>query len=291
MPRVTIGVPVYNSGNLLEQCLENLAAQTYTDFAAIVLDNASTDNTAAVAERVAARDPRFTYRRQPENRGPLRNFEDVLAMAETPYFMWRADDDLSDVNFIERLVSLLDQNPAAALAVGRVDSNKRGVEKSHTFPERFAHEPRVLHCARLLIRPDASWIYGLFRTDELKDSLQRVRRGFPHFIAFDHLTMFPFLVSGRVVGTNASAFTQRFIDRPRSPDWETPPSAVMRRLRYDFLQYSRAELQRLIASPVERALLRPVLWLYAGRSYRFARIVKSQIKELLSSPGSRKVLQ
>lgn len=291
MPRVTIGVPVYNSGNLLEQCLDNLAAQTYTDFAVIVLDNASTDDTAAIAERFAARDPRFTYRRQQENRGALRNFEDVLAMAETPYFMWRADDDLSDADFVERLVSLLDQNPSAALAVGRVDRNKRGIYKSRTFPQRVAHEPRLLYGARLLTQPVASWIYGLFRTDELKDSLRRVRRGFPHYIAFDHLTMFPFLALGRVVGTNATAFKQRFIDRPRSPDWQTPPSAAMRQLRRDFFRYSQAEMQRLITSPVQRALLRPVLWLYAERSYRFARIVKSKIKEVFSRPARRKALQ
>ena len=290
MPRVTIGVPVYNSGALLEQCLENLAAQTYSDFAVIVLDNASTDHTAAIGERFALRDPRFALRRQPENRGALRNFEDVLGMAETPYFMWRADDDLSDKNYVEQLVSLLDQNPTAALAVGRVDRDKHGIKKSHSFPQRIAYEPKVLHSTRLLLRPAASWIYGLFRTKELKESLQRVRQGFPHYIAFDHLTMFPFLVSDRVVGTDASAFTQRFIDRPRSPDWQTPASVAMRRLRRDFLKYSQAEMRRLTTNPVERALLHAVLWLYAERSYRFARIVKSQIKEILNRSGSHKVL-
>lgn len=291
MPRVTIGVPVYNSENLLEQCLANLAAQTFTHLKVIVLDNASTDGTAGVAQRFAARDSRFCYRRQLENKGAQRNFADVLAMAETPYFMWRADDDLSDVNFVERTVSLLDKNPCAALAVGRVISDKRGIEKCRNFPMPHRGEPRILYGARLLMQSHASWIYGLFRTEDLKDSLQRVQREFPHVIGFDHLTMFPFLISGRVVGTNASSFRQRFIDRPRSPDWQTPPSAAMRRLRRDFSRYSLAEMQRLIPTPEERALLRPVLWLYAGRSYRFARILKSQVKETLSQPWSRNALQ
>jgi glycosyltransferase involved in cell wall biosynthesis len=291
MPRVTIGVPVYNSENLLEQCLANLAAQTFTDLKVIVLDNASTDGTAGVAQRFAARDSRFFYRRQLENVGAQRNFADVLAMAETPYFMWRADDDFSNVNFVERTVSLLDQNLDAALAVGRVISDKRGIEKCRNFPMPRRNEPRIMYGVRLLMQSHASWIYGLFRTEELKDSLQRVQRGFPHVIGFDHLTMFPFLISGRVVGTNASAFRQRFIDRPRSPDWHTPPSTAMRRLRRNFFRYSLAEMQRLFPNPQERALLRPVLWLYAGRSYRFARILKSQVKETLSQPWSGNALQ
>src|SRR5262245_33518597 len=124
MTQVTVGVPVYNGEALLEKCLDNLRAQTYPHFKVVILDNASTDGRAAIAQHFVERDTRFSYKRQPFNKGNRQNFIDALALADTPYFMWRADDDLSDANYIAELARLLDENPTAALAVGRVVRDK-----------------------------------------------------------------------------------------------------------------------------------------------------------------------
>lgn len=282
MPRVTIGVPVYNSANLLEDCLQNLAAQTFRDFKVIILDNASTDGTAAIAERFAARDHRFFYRRQVQNVGALRNFSDVLAIADTPYFMWRADDDTADVNFVEEMVRLLDANPNAALAVGRVELDKRGRRRGKPFPTRRLLEPAALYRIRLILRSRSSWIYGLFRTEELKTSLAHVYAGFPHVNAFDHLVMFPFLLGLRVVGTNSTAFVTGFVDRPgdtRKRGFIDP--TVMATLRRDFIAYCRKQLAGMIHSPTNTALLRPVILLYADRSYRATKVLGARLRVLV----------
>ncbi len=81
---ITIGVPVFNGGAMLRECLTCLRDQTFRDFAVLIYDNASTDDTAAIAREFAASDARFTYFRQPENRGPAQNFIDVLEAASTP---------------------------------------------------------------------------------------------------------------------------------------------------------------------------------------------------------------
>jgi glycosyltransferase involved in cell wall biosynthesis len=284
MPRVTIGVPVYNAESLLEQCLENLAAQTFQDFKVIVLDNASTDGTAAIAQRFADRDPRFAYRRQPHNKGAFANFVDVLGMADTPYFVWRADDDASDVNFIEEMVRLLDTNPKAALAVGRVLTVKGTRKRTRGFLQRLAFEPELPYAVRLLLLSRASWIYGLFRTADLKESLGWIREGFPHFIGFDHLVMYPFLITGRVVGTNASTFTQHIIVRERAAAWSAPPAQQMLILRRDFKQYCRRVAGRVVASPVGRVLFRSLAGPYSGRTYRWPRIVRAWWHELSRKP-------
>jgi glycosyltransferase involved in cell wall biosynthesis len=275
MPRVTIGVPVYNSESLLEQCLENLAAQTFKDFKVIVLDNASTDGTAAIAQRFAARDPRFVHIRQPHNKGARQNFADALAMAETPYFMWRADDDRSDVNFVEETVRLLDAHPQAALAVGRALLEKKDV-RVKTFPVRLPLEPDALYRIRLLLRSRSTWIYGLFRTAEAKASFARVYNEFPHVNAFDHLMMFPFLVTLRVVGSNATSFTTGFVERPGSAKkggFIDP--AEMETLRRDFIGYCSASLKELLGAATAR-LMTPVIWLYAERTYRWLKVVTAR---------------
>ena len=44
-PRVSIGMPVYNGGDLLKLAIESLLAQEYGDFEFVICDNASTDGT------------------------------------------------------------------------------------------------------------------------------------------------------------------------------------------------------------------------------------------------------
>lgn len=273
MPRVTIGVPVYNAESLLEQCLGNLAAQTFQDFKVIVLDNASTDGTATIAQRFAERDPRFTYRRQPQNKGAFANFVDVLGMAETEYFMWRADDDLSDVNFVEALARLLDANPRAALAVGLTVLDKRGRRRRKPFPLRWAGEPDASYRVRLLLGSRAQWMFGLFRTDDARDSLKRVLDAYPHLNAFDHLVLFPLLVSLRIVGTNATSFVTGFVERPASNKARPlVDPARMREERADFMRYCRTQLRRLRVG----GLVHVVLPRYAERSQRLTEIWRSQ---------------
>lgn len=281
MARLTIGVPVYNSETLLEQCLENLAAQSFRDFQVIVLDNASTDSSGDIAQRFAARDPRFTYRRQPKNVGARQNFTDVLEMAATPYFMWRADDDSSDVNFVEELVRLLDANPGAALAASRALMSKRGRQREKRFPMRAPFEPSALYSIRLLLRSRAPWLYGIFRTQDLRDSLARVNAAYTHLQGFDHLIMLPFLVDLRVVGTNDTAFVTGFVDRPtsaRKRNLQHPRQMGI--IRRDFLRYCRGEVARAV-SPARAIILRPFLWLYLERVYRSLKVWHARIRIMM----------
>lgn len=68
-PKVQIIIPVYNAGPYLRRCLESVQAQTFTDWQAIVIDDASTDGSYAVLCEFASMDSRFVCMRQPENGG------------------------------------------------------------------------------------------------------------------------------------------------------------------------------------------------------------------------------
>jgi glycosyltransferase involved in cell wall biosynthesis len=50
-------VPAYNGERFVGEALASLAAQTFGDFEAIVVDDGSTDRTAAIVAELAARDP------------------------------------------------------------------------------------------------------------------------------------------------------------------------------------------------------------------------------------------
>ena len=49
-PRVSIGLPVYNGADFLEEALDSLLAQTFEDFELIISDNASTDRTQEICQ-------------------------------------------------------------------------------------------------------------------------------------------------------------------------------------------------------------------------------------------------
>ena len=52
VPRLTLGLPVYNGERFLAESLDALLAQTFTDFELIISDNGSTDRTGEIARRV-----------------------------------------------------------------------------------------------------------------------------------------------------------------------------------------------------------------------------------------------
>ena len=56
MPRLSVGLPVYNGEQFFGEALDSLLGQTYKDFELIISDNASTDGTADICLRYAEQD-------------------------------------------------------------------------------------------------------------------------------------------------------------------------------------------------------------------------------------------
>ncbi len=111
VPKASILVPVYNSASTLRRCLTSAAAQTLREVEIIVADDASTDESAAVAEAVAATDPRMRVIRLPQNAGKPHAMNLMMAQARGD---WVAVLDADDAYAPDRLARLI----AAAEAHG-----------------------------------------------------------------------------------------------------------------------------------------------------------------------------
>ena len=116
VPRLTIGLPVYNGENYLAESLDALLGQTFEDFELIISDNASTDATADICRRYEQLDSRVSYFRQPRNIGLAPNHNFVVEQARGELFKWASDDDLYARDLLERCVEALDENPDVVLA-------------------------------------------------------------------------------------------------------------------------------------------------------------------------------
>jgi glycosyltransferase involved in cell wall biosynthesis len=116
VPRLTIGLAVYNGENYLAESVESLLGQTFEDFELIISDNASTDGSAAICREYAERDSRIRYFRQPHNIGSAPNHNFTIEQARGELFKTAAHDDLYARDLLKRCVDALDAHPEVVLA-------------------------------------------------------------------------------------------------------------------------------------------------------------------------------
>src|SRR4051794_21589581 len=110
-PTLTIGLPVFNGARFVQETIDSVLAQTFTDFELLISDNASTDETEAIARSAADGDGRITYRRNEVNVGLARNLNLLVPLATGRLFKWAAADDVLRPTYLERCVATIDADP------------------------------------------------------------------------------------------------------------------------------------------------------------------------------------
>lgn len=102
-PDVTILIPAYNSAAFIESAISSALAQDHSSLEVVVLDDASSDATVALASQWH-HDPRFRIVRRPHNLGRVANYRDGIRFQArgTWVLVLDADDHLTDPTFVRR---------------------------------------------------------------------------------------------------------------------------------------------------------------------------------------------
>jgi glycosyltransferase involved in cell wall biosynthesis len=116
MPKLSIGIPVFNGQEFLAELLDSLLRQTFADFEIVICDNASIDRTQDICREYARRDSRVRYTCNERNLGAVPNHNRVFELSTAPFFKWAAHDDLYHHDYLEACVRLLEENPDVVLA-------------------------------------------------------------------------------------------------------------------------------------------------------------------------------
>jgi glycosyltransferase involved in cell wall biosynthesis len=253
--RVSIGMPAYNAAGEIEAAIHCLLTQTYRDFELIISDNASSDGTSEVCERLARQDERIRYVRQPQNLGALQNFQHVLDRAQGVYFMWAATDDRWAPFFVDENVRFLDTHPDYVASISR-SSNQGNSDPRLNGAAPIVDDDSRTRLARFALYPGANCrFYSLFR----REALRNIRLEDFDYLGGDWAVFLPLLRRGKFHcgrgevgfmkgGGGASADSIRLFDLARHSWLEYP---------FPYLSYSRAVL--LHAGPSTGALLFPGL--------------------------------
>jgi hypothetical protein len=107
LPLVTIAIPTYNRAkSYLPAALCSVLAQSYPRLEVLVADNASTDETASLVQRVS--DGRVRFFRHQINIGANRNYNFCLSQARGGYFLLLHDDDAIDGDFVAACMAAAD---------------------------------------------------------------------------------------------------------------------------------------------------------------------------------------
>jgi glycosyltransferase involved in cell wall biosynthesis len=120
IPKITIGMPTYNSHGKIIRALDSVWIQSYPNLEVIISDNCSIDDTQQLCQAISNNHSEVIYFRQATNIGLIPNFEFVLSHASGDFFIWLADDDALEPGVLNEYVDFLTQHPDYSLVSGKI---------------------------------------------------------------------------------------------------------------------------------------------------------------------------
>lgn len=117
LPRVSICIPSYQGAPWIRDAVRSALAQTMRDIEVLVVDDGSTDGTAALARAVP--DPRVRVVENPRNLGLVANWNRCLCEARGEHVKFLFQDDLLRPDCVERMLAEFAASPRVGLVFAR----------------------------------------------------------------------------------------------------------------------------------------------------------------------------
>lgn len=138
MPKVSIIIPVYNSGKYLTACLKSVSNQIYKDFEAILIDDGSKDDSGQMCDEYAKKDNRFRVIHK-ENGGVSHARNVGLDSANGDYVTFIDSDDFVLVEYLSDMMNMMVEKSQIVL------SDLNGIEKENVVDAELTAEMFFKH--------------------------------------------------------------------------------------------------------------------------------------------------
>ena len=136
LPLITVVVPVYQVKKYLNECVDSLLVQTYTNLEILLVDDGSTDGSETVCDEYATKDARVRVIHQ-ENQGPSAARNAGIDQARGKYIAFVDSDDVALPDFIKVLYGLLEKYQADIAACAYIAC---GVDDLANIKEAVSHK-------------------------------------------------------------------------------------------------------------------------------------------------------
>ena len=129
-PLISIVLPIYNGEKYMRQSIESIISQTYTNWELLIVDDGSTDQTAAIAQEYENTDSRIHYYKNPQNMRLPRTLNRGFSLSKGEYLTWTSDDNYYYPTAIEKMYAALTENEKefAFASCDVIDGNDKIVE-------------------------------------------------------------------------------------------------------------------------------------------------------------------
>ena len=131
-PKVSVILPVYNGERFLNEAIQSIIDQTFSDFELIIIDDASSDSSIKIIRDFQQRDVRIRLLRNEKNLGIAEATNIGIENSIGEFIALADQDDLNMPDRISRQVSFLNENPTISV----VGSNTLIMLPDGSFKER-----------------------------------------------------------------------------------------------------------------------------------------------------------
>ena len=144
---VSIIIPNYNYARFLQQRIESVLAQTYTDYEIILLDDASTDDSVSILNNYKTNSRVAHLEINSVNTGsPFAQWQKGISLSRGKYIWIAESDDAAESSFLEKAVSVLNQYPQASFCfLGSHCIDEKGNQLSTDFDRWTSKQLRRPH--------------------------------------------------------------------------------------------------------------------------------------------------
>lgn len=164
-PLISLIIPVYNVEQYLDECMDSVLKQTYTNLEIVLVDDGSKDRSPAMCDAYALKDSRVQVIHK-ENGGPMSACIAGAEKAKGDYLAFMDSDDWIDLNMMEELVKEIIGNEREMICSNYViekanqsikikQSMKPGVYDRKALEEQLfscllGNEERRIHASRCM---------------------------------------------------------------------------------------------------------------------------------------------
>lgn len=144
-PKISILTTVYNRDKYLAACIDSVLASSFQDWELIIVDDVSSDNSVAIAQRYDQKDPRIKVYINDKNLGDYPNRNKAASYATGKYLKYLDADDLIYPHGLEIMVHTMEQFPEAGLGI-----SQKVAEDIKPYP--FVMQPKETFKREFLMR-------------------------------------------------------------------------------------------------------------------------------------------